>query len=76
MRFFFHILSSTYVFQNNRFQKILPGALSKCPEQDRGSVGPDLVPANCLQRLSADDKSRRCQEKCFNFRSTTIFFIY
>ena len=27
------------------------------PDQDRHSVGPDLDP-NCLQRLSADDKSR------------------
>ena len=27
------------------------------PDQDRHSVGPDLGP-NCLQRLSADDKSR------------------
>ena len=26
-------------------------------DQDRRSVGPDLGP-NCLQRLSADDKSR------------------
>ena len=26
------------------------------PDQDRHSVGPDLGP-NCLQRLSADDKS-------------------
>ena len=28
------------------------------PDKDRHSVGPDLGP-NCLQRLSADDKSRR-----------------
>ena len=27
------------------------------PDQDRSFVGPDLGP-NCLQRLSADDKSR------------------
>ena len=27
------------------------------PDQDRHSIGPDLGP-NCLQRLSADDKSR------------------
>ena len=27
------------------------------PDQDRHVVGPDLGP-NCLQRLSADDKSR------------------
>ena len=28
------------------------------PDQDRRSVSPDLE-QNCLQRLSADDKSRR-----------------
>ena len=28
------------------------------PDQDRQNVGPDLGP-NCLQRLSADNKSRR-----------------
>ena len=31
------------------------------PDQDPHSVGPDLGP-DCLQRLSADDKSRRWQE--------------
>ena len=28
------------------------------PDQDRHSIGPDLGP-NCLQRLSADDRSLR-----------------
>ena len=32
------------------------------PDQDRQNVFPDLGP-NCLQRLLADDKSRRQQEK-------------
>ena len=32
------------------------------PDQDRRFVGPDLGP-NCLQRLSADDKSRIYQGK-------------
>ena len=32
------------------------------PDQDQHSVGPDLGP-NCLQMLSADDKSRRQQRK-------------
>ena len=31
------------------------------PDQDRHSVGPDLGP-NCLQMLSADDKSRASKE--------------
>ena len=30
------------------------------PDQDRHSIGPDLDP-NCLQRLSADEKSR-CEQ--------------
>ena len=34
------------------------------PELDRCSVGPDLGP-NCLQRLSADDKSHRLQGKSY-----------
>ena len=49
-------------FQNQLFQKIISGKLSVSndldPDEDRHSVGPDLVP-NCLQRLSADDKSWR-----------------
>ena len=32
------------------------------PDQDRCSIGPDLCP-NCLQKLSADGKSRRQQQK-------------
>ena len=32
------------------------------PDQDRHSVGPDLVP-NCLQRLSADDKVATSKER-------------
>ena len=32
------------------------------PDHARHSVGPDLGP-NCLQRLSANDKIRRCQVK-------------
>ena len=53
--------------QNNLFIKILSGTLSACqtvrdPDQARRSVGSDLGP-NCLQRLSADDKSCRWQAK-------------
>ena len=47
------------LFLLGNFQKIISETLSvsNCldPDQDRGSVGPDLS-ANCLQRLSADDK--------------------
>ena len=32
------------------------------PDQDLQNVGPDLGP-NCLQRLTADDRSRRQQGK-------------
>ena len=42
------------------FKKIISGTLSESngsnQDQDRCSIGPDLGP-NCLQRLSADDKS-------------------
>ena len=42
------------------------------PDPDRHSVGPDLGP-NCLQRLSADDKSR-CEELRDFFLDYSIFF--
>ena len=42
------------------------------PDQDRHSVGPDLGP-NCLQRLSADDKSRYEELRDFFF-DYSIFF--
>ena len=32
------------------------------PDQGRHYVGPDLAP-NCLQKLTADDKSRRCKDR-------------
>ena len=61
--FFMLLLSSVDFFQNYPFQDVLSGTLPECqtfldPDQDRHSVGPDLDP-NCLQRLSADDKSQR-----------------
>ena len=53
----FCCLLSEY-FQNGLFQKNLSRlANGLSPDQDRCSVGPDLGP-NCLQRLSADDKSQ------------------
>ena len=39
------------------------------PDQDRHSVGPDLGP-NCLQRLSADDKSPLAKK---DFKQQTQF---
>ena len=36
-------------------------------DQDRHSVGPDLGPT-CLQRLSADNKSRRWPERSYEIR--------
>ena len=54
------LLSSADFLQNKLCKKNLSGILSECqwldPDQNRHSVGPDLGP-NCLQRLSADDKS-------------------
>ena len=55
-------LSSADFFNINFFEKFLK-KYHQCqtvldPDQDRRNVGPDLDP-NRLQRLSADDKSRR-----------------
>ena len=51
-------LSSADFFQNLLFQKIILGTLNSLySNQDHHSFVPDLGP-NCLQRLSADDKSR------------------
>ena len=63
------LLSSAELFQNQLFQKILSGTLSDLsnsldPDQDRHFVGPDLGPY-CLQRLSADDRSRHLQRKSY-----------
>ena len=63
------LLSSAELFQNQLFQKILSGTLSDLsnsldPDQDRQNVGPDLGP-NCLQRLSADDRSPILQGKSY-----------
>ena len=59
-------LLSADFFQNQLLQKILLGPLSVSnrlePDQDRHLVGPDLGP-NCLQILSADNKTHRQQEK-------------
>ena len=59
-----HLLLSADFFQNQLFQKTLPGTLlmSNCldPDQDRQYVGPDLGP-DCLQRLSI---SRRHVAAC------------
>ena len=40
----------------------MPNSLE--PDQDRRFVGPDLGP-NCLQRLSADDKSPLAWKDCY-----------
>ena len=47
--------------------------LSLDPDQDRCSVGPDLGP-NCLQRLSADDKSPLTRKE-LNGMSLIIYFL-
>ena len=43
-------------FFKKSFSNIIRVSNSSDPDQARHSVGPDLDP-NCLQRLSADDKS-------------------
>ena len=45
------------------------------PVQDQHSVSPDLDP-NCLQRLSADDKSHCQQEKSCIFRRAKARCVY
>ena len=53
------LLALKYFF--NHFKKSFSNTIrvsnSLDPDQFRRSVGPDLIP-NCLQRLSADNKSR------------------
>ena len=44
-------------FSKNSFKNTIRVSNRLDPDQDRHFVGPDLV-TNCLQRLSADDKSR------------------
>ena len=46
---------------NQFFQEHYQSANCLDPDLDRHSVGPDLGP-NCLQRLSADDKTQRRKE--------------
>ena len=53
--------SKISLFQNS-FRNVIRVSNGFDPDQDRHSVGPDLVP-NCLQGLSADDESGRQQEK-------------
>ena len=56
------LLSSASIFYNNFLKNInsfrKTNRVSYCfdPDQDRGSVSPDLD-TNCVQRLSGDDKS-------------------
>ena len=59
------LLASADFFSKSKltFQKILSEKLSRVsngldPDQERHCVGPDLG-LNCLQRLSANDKSGR-----------------
>ena len=58
------LLSSADFFKINFKKKILSGTLVNLnPDQDRHNVGPDLG-SNCLQRLSADDKSYGVNKLC------------
>ena len=52
------LLSSAIFLAKVSFRNTIRVSDSLDPGQDRHSVGPDLGP-NCLQRLSADDKSHR-----------------
>ena len=56
------LLFSILTFLKNSFRNTIKASNYLDPDEDRHSVGPDLGP-NCLQKLSADDKSRHKQEK-------------
>ena len=56
-------------FSKKKFRNIIRVSNGLDPDQDRHSVGPDLGP-NCLQRLSADDKSSRWQGKIYYVSSS------
>ena len=60
------LLPSAYFFPDKFFQSIFQehyqSVKRSVPDQDQRSVATDLG-TNCLQRLSADNKSRRWQEK-------------
>ena len=49
-------LKLSIYFHNVFFRNTIRVSNGLDPDQDRRSVGPDLGP-NCLQKLSADDKS-------------------
>ena len=51
-----------FFFSKNSFKNTTIVSKGLDPDQKRQFVGPDLDP-NCLQSLSADDKSHRLQEK-------------
>ena len=55
-------LFSKLTFSKNSFRNTISVSNSLDPDQARHSVGPDLDP-NCLQRLSADNKSRGSEDK-------------
>ena len=60
--FFFFFFLFTLTFSKDSFRDTITVSNGLDPDQARHFVGPDLSP-NCLQRLSADDKSRHWREK-------------
>ena len=57
-----NIIMQVLVWESVVFLDTIRVSNSLDPDQDRHSVGPDLGP-NCLQRLSADDRSCRFVHK-------------
>ena len=51
------LISLNITFSKKSFKNTIRVSNSSMPDQNRDSVGLDLVP-NCYQRLSEDDKSR------------------
>ena len=61
-RFFFFFFSNYIFFLKKKFQEYHSVNNNLGPDLARHFVEPDLDP-NCLQRLSADDKSRHSRGK-------------
>ena len=61
-KLFMLLLSSADFFQKNTFRNTIRVPNGLDPDQDLCTNGPDLGP-NCLQRLSADDKSAASKER-------------
>ena len=63
--FFGRLTFVRLIISNNSFRNTIKVSNDLDPDQGKHSVGTDLC-SNCLQRLTADVKSRHKQEKGLN----------